>query len=316
MNYQHPIFKAASAERFYKSNEFIRIAKIRAASGGQGALEQEYAKKASANIQTIFQKAAANPLGLTSGISEFSDVVSAFLGSQKNSSFDTMLEAMQRVPLHSRVAIVTGGMTATTVGEGMIKPLSNFTLAGKALVVYKAVGVVVSTDEFFKLSDPAATALFGRELQNAISIETDTRFLALVTAGISPITSSGGAAANVLLDLDAAAAALDTDSASLLFVITTSDVAKKWAFKTTADGTLAFRNMTPQGGEIAGVPVLVSDGCPANSFVMLDAHQVAASAGDIELEASKQSTLQFETAPDSPTCAVVNGLSYTGNSPA
>jgi hypothetical protein len=93
---------------------------------------------------------------------------------------------------------------------------------------------------------------------------------------------------------------------------------------------------------------LISDGCTANSFIMLDAHQVAAASGTIELSASGQSTLQFETAPDSPTvasstlkslwqhnltaliagrffgaellrttaCAIVINLSYSGNSPA
>jgi hypothetical protein len=242
--YQNPIVAAGNAKRAHDANEFILVANWVAAAAKQGGLPlaKQYAinAKHSDRVQTIFNKAAVSAIGLNSGIAEYNSVVSAFLGSLKNSAFDTMLAAMQRVPLHSRVNIVVGGMTATTVGEAMVKPISNVTVSGKSLALYKVDGIVCSTDEFFKLADPEATALFGRELKNAIAIETDTKFLSLISTGVSPISSSGGAAANVLLDLDAAAAALDTDASSELFIITTSDVAKKWAFKTTADGTPAF----------------------------------------------------------------------------
>jgi hypothetical protein len=120
MNYQNPLIKAASAERFHKSNEFIKIAKIVAAAGGQKLEERELARKYSALIKTIYEKAAANAMVVNGSIAEYSDVVSAFRGSLINSAFEILLEASQRVPLHSRVAIVTGGMVAATVGEGMM----------------------------------------------------------------------------------------------------------------------------------------------------------------------------------------------------
>jgi hypothetical protein len=94
--------------------------------------------------------------------------------------------------------------------------------------------------------------------------------------------------------------------------------------------------------------VIASDGVAANTFVVVDANQIAASAGTVELSASNQALLEFQTAPASPPVAgqllqslwqqnetglralryfgaerlrdtavtVVNGLSYSGNSPA
>jgi len=94
--------------------------------------------------------------------------------------------------------------------------------------------------------------------------------------------------------------------------------------------------------------VIASDGVASGTFVLVDANQVAASAGTVELSASNQAALEFQTTPSSPpvaseliqslwqqnmtglralryfgaellrttACAVVNNLNYTGNSPA
>jgi hypothetical protein len=106
--------------------------------------------------------------------------------------------------------------------------------------------------------------------------------------------------------------------------------------------------MTPNGGTISGVPVIVSGGTPSASIVMVDAHQIAAASDTIELMASNQALLELQTAPASPpiltqvltslwqqnetalratryfgaerlrdtAVAVVNNVAYTGNSPA
>jgi hypothetical protein len=63
---------------------------------------------------------------------------------------------------------------------------------------------------------------------------------------------------------------------------------------------LAFMQMTPMGGRIAGVDVLVSDSLPVQSALLVDASQIAASASTIGLDASNQATIQMDTAPDSP----------------
>jgi hypothetical protein len=60
--------------------------------------------------------------------------------------------------------------------------------------------------------------------------------------------------------------------------------------------------MTPNGGELAGVPVLVSDQVPAadsngRKAVLLDATAIAGDAEAPMLDASDQATLQLATNP-------------------
>ena len=185
-------------------------------------------------------------------------------------------------------------------------------------------------------------------MRNAVAVETDRQFLSILTTGISPTASSGGAAANVLLDIDAALTAISGDSASKYFLIAEPETVKKWALRTNANGSLAFPGLTPQGGTLAGIDVIASDGVASGTMIFADANQIAAASDTIELSASNQAALEFQTAPSSPpvasqliqslwqqnmtglratryfgaerlrdtAVAVVNNLSYTGNSPA
>ena len=86
--------------------------------------------------------------------------------------------------------------------------------------------------------------MFASELRRAVAAETDRQFLALLTSGISPTASSGGAAANVLLDIDAALTAVSGDSASTYFLIAEPETVKKWALRTNPNGSLAFPGLT------------------------------------------------------------------------
>jgi hypothetical protein len=106
--------------------------------------------------------------------------------------------------------------------------------------------------------------------------------------------------------------------------------------------------MTPTGGLIGGIRVITSGGLAANTFILVDAFQLAAASGNIEISASDQASLEFQTSPSSPpvagelvqslwqqnmtglralryfsaqrlrdtSVAVVGSLNYTGNSPA
>jgi hypothetical protein len=116
---------------------------------------------------------------------------------------------------------------------------------------------------------------------------------------------------------------------------------------TTATGDLAFPQMTPTGGVIQGMDVLVSDAV-SGQIVGVDANQIAAANGTIELDGTGEATVQLDSTPDSPATgtmsitsfwqmnltglrairywdaerlrvgavAVIGNVSYSGNSPA
>jgi Phage capsid family len=350
----NPIVAAGNADQRAKAHEFEAIARYLVKARGDKMEARELAApRATERIKTILKSAvSAGGVGIGtwgSQLAEYEGLVAAWLDSLVNAgAFDAMRPSMKMVPLHTRVSVVTTGASGTTVGESQITPISSMTLAGHQLAIYKALAIVIVTDELLKIADPATNALFGNELRNAVAVETDRQFLALITSGISPIASSGATAANVLFDIDAALTALATDAASKLFIIAEPETTKKWVLRTTADGALAFPGMTPQEGVIAGTQVLVSDGVANNTFVVVDANQIAASAGTIELSASNQALLEFQTTPASPPAAgqllqslwqqnetgllalrffgaerlrdtgvaVIGNLNYTGNSPA
>jgi hypothetical protein len=72
---------------------------------------------------------------------------------------------------------------------------------------------------------------------------------------------------------------------------------------TTADGVLALPQMTPGGGAACGLPVVVSDGVPTGEIVVVDAYQIAAGAGSVELDVATEASVEFQDAQTSPPSA-------------
>jgi hypothetical protein len=103
-----------------------------------------------------------------------------------------------------------------------------------------------------------------------------------------------------MFDLDAAMSAVTGDSSSKFFLIAQPAVIKKWALRTNVDGSLAFPGLSPLGGTLAGIPVIASDGVASNTFILIDANQVAAASDMISLDGSRQATIEMQTAPASP----------------
>ena len=58
--------------------------------------------------------------------------------------------------------------------------------------------------------------------------------------------------------------------------------------------------MTPRGGQLAGVDVVVSAGAPAGNLILVDASRFAAFNNTITLAASDKALVQLNSSPDSP----------------
>jgi hypothetical protein len=70
-----------------------------------------------------------------------------------------------------------------------------------------------------------------------------------------------------------------------------------------------FPGMTPMGGTLMGTPVLVSDGCLAGDFILVDASGIGGAAGEMVLQQMREATLQLDAAPDSPPTAATTLVS-------
>jgi hypothetical protein len=76
-----------------------------------------------------------------------------------------------------------------------------------------------------------------------------------------------------------------------LFFVAAPDVAK---FASTAyDNGFIFPAMSPMGGELLNLPCLVSSVLPPGTLYLLDASQIAADMGSIEVRASAQADIEM-----------------------
>src|SRR6185503_8641257 len=152
----------------------------------------------------------------------------------------------------------------------------------------KTIAIVAVTSDLLR---NVGNNVFEAELTRAVAAATDSAFIAVITSGISATTSHGGTSVAILQDLAELLAALTLDETSKVFLVTSSDVAKHWAVATTSTGELLFPGMTPTGGVVQGMPVLVSGGL-TSQIVAVDASGVGGSAGSVELDTSDQTLLQ------------------------
>jgi hypothetical protein len=125
----------------------------------------------------------------------------------------------------------------------------------------------------------------------------DAIFLAALTAGTTPIASTGATAAAVLHDIRLLLDGTGVSGDSRFHLIVPPTIAAHLAVMTTATiGGLAFPGITPTGGVIAGIAVHASDAL-TNTAVLLDASQVVAGADPVGISFSQSASLQMDSAP-------------------
>jgi HK97 family phage major capsid protein len=332
------------------AREFIHVARHLAMNQGNWDLAAKAAAETRAlpRIQEVL-KSAATP-GTVSGwgspLAPYAQLQDAFLLSLRSvSAFEQMLQFMKTVPVNlQNIAVATSAASATTVGSGEVKPVTKMGLTQIQVTPKKTTAIVAVSKELLQF---ASSNIFAQELTNAVAEAMDASFVSEITNGISPTTSAGGGPVAILTDLAAVLASLSIGANSKVFLLVSSDIAKLWSVKTTAQGELLFPNMTPTGGEVQGMTVIVTSAV-SGQIVGVDASQIAAASGNILLDTSEEATLQFDTTPDSPpssstnlvslwamnfagiratrywavgrlrtACvAVISGVTYSGNSPA
>jgi hypothetical protein len=241
-------------------------------------------------------------VGWANATGDYRQLVSAYITSLAPfSAFDRMLSdgAFQNIPPRTPVSVTTTAATGYAVGEGQIKPLSSMAFDAPAISVLKAICAVIVTAELAR--NPQATGLIGRQLRQAVVKATDTSAMAIVVAGGTSSGTAGGSVANLVTDIGTAftnLADIGVDS-KLYWVAAPALVA---ALAARLAGTAGW-SLTPLGGELAGVPVVLSTGATAGALTLVDASRFAANNDTITLEAITHGIAQMSTTPDSPDVA-------------
>ncbi|WLB14813.1 phage major capsid protein (plasmid) [Bradyrhizobium elkanii] len=236
------------------------------------------------------------------------------------------LQGLTRVPFKVRIQRQTGASTVNWVGEGAPKPLTSSTFDSITLDFAKIAGIIVLNDELVRLSSPSAEMLVRDDLAKSIVQFMDNQFVdpskaavsgvspASITNGVSPVTATGTTGAALRADLKSLfasflAANMQVTNASFIM---TQQTALAISLMTNSLGNPEFPNITMNGGTLLGLPVITSENIPATGGSPTDGYPIIlvstpdillADDGDITIDASREASLQMDTAPDSPATA-------------
>jgi len=259
--------------------------------------------------QVFYQRAAVQP-GSTSSdtwgadLANYQTLANAFLASIKSyGAFDRLIAGgMRVVPMRVRIGAVTTGATGSTVQQFHAKPISKLSISAGTLTESKSSVILAVTQELARYSETTAQDLFANELAAGLAVEVDETFIAALQSGATSFVSSGITAEAIRQDLRTAVLSVTTGIRSKLWLIVPPAILKTLATVHTTAGDAAFDGLNAtQGGQISGIEVVASDGCPASTALLVDSSQVVVADEGVTLDSADQTTLQMEdTTMDSP----------------
>jgi hypothetical protein len=225
-------------------------------------------------------------------------IIAAYVESLASASFfDRALadNSFVKVPPRTPIVIVTQSAVGSTVAELAPTPISSMTLSAPSVALRKSIAEVVLSVELAR--EPASTGLIGRELQRAAVKAVDTTAIGVIIASGTSAATAGPTLAHLVTDVQTMFNAIEKGEQSRLYFVLNYALAAALAARAAGTAGWALR---PTGGELAGVPVVVSSGAPAGNLTLVDASRFAAYSDVITLATSQEGMVQMNTAPDSP----------------
>lgn len=231
------------------------------------------------------------------------------------------MPALRRVPMSTRVTGMTAGGSAGWRGEGSAITVTKAAFDSIATMSPLSVaGIVVTTQELARLSDPSADAVLRRDLQRAVAAALDTAFIdagnagdpgvrpASVTNGVSAIPSTGSSIAQIGADLHSAIKALldaGGDLTASAWVMHSRTAAFLAGLRGTTGGPV-FPEVSALGGHLLGLPVITSAAVPISVatgeptiIALVDSSGVCYAQDGAQLEVALHASLQLDDAPSS-----------------
>ncbi len=228
-----------------------------------------------------------------------------FLELLRNATIFDKLQGYRSVPFNVKINGQLTGGTASWVGEGAKKPLTNPTFNNIEIKEHKLAAITVYTQELLRRADPAIDQLVLNDLIEATKVLIDTTFLgdqaqtdvtpAGILNGVTTITPSGTTAAQIEADLlkliqTFIAANLSTDNAYFLMSETR---AMQYALLRDALGNTYFNGMSFAGAArtLLGIPVITSQSIGDKIILVKMSELLVAQDGGVDVAYSDQATL-------------------------
>lgn len=265
----------------------------------------------------------------------YQNLASEFIELLRPATIIGKINGFRRVPFNVTMPTQTSGSTVGWVGQSAPKPVGELAFDQTSLGMAKAAGIVVINEELARSSDPSAEAIVSQDLRDAITEFLDTQFVdpsvaevsnvspASVTNGASVIDSTGTTAAAFRTDFASALAVWSAADLSIAggVVLMTETQAIRLGMIVNAFGQPEFPGITAMGGTLFGLPVVTSENIPAeggspagNRIILLKPGEVLlADNGGINIDVSREASVQMNTTPDNPATASTVFTSFWQN---
>ncbi|MBH2008243.1 MAG: phage major capsid protein [Xanthomonadaceae bacterium] len=219
---------------------------------------------------------------------------------------------LRRLPFDTPVLVQGSAGSASWVGEGKSKPVTQWAYTKTKLEPLKVATIAAATKETIRRASAAADALIRDELTLSIGSVIDSTLVgvAAAVAGVSPAGLRNGVAA-ITLTGDGSLDGINLDVATMLKALVGNNLSVAGAFwlmsestaidlggVTTLAGTSAFPGLTPEGGTFKGLPAFTSQSIPAGVVMLVKGDEIyLGDEGGIEVSISDQASIVMDSAP-------------------
>jgi len=223
------------------------------------------------------------------------------------------IPGLRVVPPNCKVPSQTAGGTYGWVGEAKPKPLTKLAFSSETLGYSKIAGIIVLTEELVRLSNPSAEALVRADMVAGIAAFMDQQFTdpaIAAVANVSPASITNGAATaaatvNPMADLLGLINHFATNNIpvdGLTFIMSPAN-ALALSFRSNSDGSPQYPGIGINGGSYRGLTFITSNAVTTNVIALQPALILYADEGGVTVDASREASLQMDSAAMSPADA-------------
>ncbi|MEQ1305123.1 phage major capsid protein (plasmid) [Acinetobacter radioresistens] len=231
-------------------------------------------------------------------------LVGEFVDMLRAATVFDQLTGFRNVPFNSKIPSQLTGGTASWVGEGAPKPLTNPTYGEVEIKEHKLAAITVYTQELMRRSDPAVDILVRDDLIEASKTLIDNTFLDAAAAsavrpagvlnGVTATPNTGTTAENYEADLLALVNSFVTANLSLdgAYFIMSETRAAQISLLRDALGRSYFEGMALRGTRtLMGIPVITSQTVGDKIILVKTSEILLAQDGGVDVSYSDQATL-------------------------
>jgi HK97 family phage major capsid protein/HK97 family phage prohead protease len=313
---------------------FTRLVMAKVYGKGDTTREIEFAKQwkdSTPEVELVLRAAVAPGTSTTAGwaaeLAPLKPMTADFLEYLRPATILGRISGLHPVPFNITLPTQTAGGTYGWVGQGAPKPVSKLTFGSANLGITKCAGIIVITEELARLSTPSAEEVIRRDMRDGVAQFLDSEFTdptkapvagvspGSITNGVAPITSTGTTPANARSDIAALLTAIATANLPVAgaHILMSETNLMALSFSQTTTGTPAYPGLTPQGGTAMGVNFIGSQTMGANVVALVPSAILVADEGGINIDVSREASIQMDSAPDNPALATTILTSFWQN---